>query len=67
MCVDGRFRYLYIVLGGLLSILSVADIANPDLFSCSCLTWVSLDNARFYEGQCQPIRRILMAGLHPKR
>ena len=27
--------------------LSVADIANPDLFACSSRTWMSLDIARF--------------------
>ena len=34
--------------------LSVADIANPDLFACSSRTWISLDIARFYEEHCQP-------------
>ena len=34
--------------------LSVADIANPDLFACGSRTWNSLDIARFYEEQCQP-------------
>ena len=54
LCVDGRSRYLYFMLGGYLRILgahsvqscctlsisasylylSVADIANPDLFAC---------------------------------
>ena len=26
--------------------LSVTDIANPDLFACSCRTWISLDISR---------------------
>ena len=34
--------------------LSVADIANPDLFACNSRTWISVDNARFYEEHCQP-------------
>ena len=34
--------------------LSVADIANPDLFACSSCTWISLVTARFYEEHCQP-------------
>ena len=34
--------------------LSVADIANPDLFACSSRTWISLDIARFYKEHCQP-------------
>ena len=29
--------------------LSVADIANPDLFACGSRTWIILDIARFYE------------------
>ena len=33
--------------------LSVADIANPDLFACGSRTWISLDIARFYEEHCQ--------------
>ena len=33
--------------------LSVADIANPDLFVCGSRTWISLDIGRFYEGHCQ--------------
>ena len=33
--------------------LSVADIANPDLFACGCRSWISLDDARSYEEQCQ--------------
>ena len=62
----GRFRYLYIMLGRYLRILgspyryllpnlylSVADIANPDLFVCGSRTWISLDIARFYEKHCQ--------------
>ena len=27
----------------------VADTINPDLFMCSCRTWICLDSARFYE------------------
>ena len=75
LCVDGRPRYLYIVLAAYLHILgapivqscctlsisanpnlymSVADIANPDLFSCVCRTWIRLDISRFYEEQYQP-------------
>ena len=27
--------------------LSVVDIANPDLFACSCQTWISLDIAAY--------------------
>ena len=34
--------------------LSVAYIANPDLFACGSRTWISLDIARFYEEHCQP-------------
>ena len=34
--------------------MSVADIANPDLFACGSRTWISLDIARFYEEHCQP-------------
>ena len=33
--------------------LSVADIANPDLFACGSQTWISLDTASFYEDNCQ--------------
>ena len=67
LCVDGRSRYLYIVLGGYLCILgapsvqsfctllisgsnlylSVADIANPDLFVCGNRTYINLDIAPF--------------------
>ena len=32
---------------------SVADIANPDLFACGGRTWISLDIARFYGVHCQ--------------
>ena len=35
----------------------MADIANPDLFVCSCRTWFCLDITRFYEGQRQPSSR----------
>ena len=34
--------------------LSVADIANPDLLTRGCWTWINLDIARLYEEQCQP-------------
>ena len=34
--------------------LSVAAIANLDLFACGSRTWISLDIARFYEEHCQP-------------
>ena len=34
--------------------LSVADIANPDLFACGSRTWISLEIALFYEEHCQP-------------
>ena len=34
--------------------LSVADIANLDLFAGSCRTLISLGITRFYEEQCQP-------------
>ena len=34
--------------------LSVADIANSDLFACGSRTWISIDIARFYEERCQP-------------
>ena len=34
--------------------LSVADIANPDLFVCSSRTYISLYIARFYEEHYQP-------------
>ena len=30
------------------------DIAYPDLFVCSCRTWICLDITRFYEEQRQP-------------
>ena len=33
--------------------LSVADIANPDLFERVCRTWIRLDISRFYEEQYQ--------------
>ena len=33
--------------------LSVAYIANPDLFACSGRTWISLNIARFYEEHSQ--------------
>ena len=36
--------------------LYVADIANPDLFACSCRSWIRLDISCFYEEQCQPFR-----------
>ena len=32
--------------------LSVAGIANPDLFACSSRACISLDIARFYEEHC---------------
>ena len=32
--------------------LSVADIANPDLFACGGRTWIGLDITRFYEEHC---------------
>ena len=35
------------------SYLSVADIANPDLFACGSRTWISIDITRFYEEHCQ--------------
>ena len=48
LCVDGRSRYLYIMLGGYLCILDgyllptvylfMADITNPDLFGCGYRT-----------------------------
>ena len=65
MCVDGRSRYMYIVLGlGAPSVQScctyrcllpavylfMADIANPDLFVCSCRTWICFDITLFCEG-----------------
>ena len=34
--------------------LFMVDMANPDLFVCSCRTWVCLDTTRFYEKQRQP-------------
>ena len=34
--------------------LSVADIANPDLFACGSRTWISLNIPRFYEENFQP-------------
>ena len=43
------YRYLLPTLD-----LSVADIANPDLFACDSRTWISLDIARFYEEHFQP-------------
>ena len=41
--------------------LSVADIANPDLFVCGCRTWNSLDITLFYE-----VPAIQRASLPPK-
>ena len=38
-------------------LLSVTDIANPDLFACGSRTWISLDIARFYEEHCKPAMR----------
>ena len=43
-----------LVSGGRVVALSVADIANPDLFACGSRTWISHDIARFYEVHCQP-------------
>ena len=45
--------------------LFVADIANPDLFVCGCLTWICFDIADFYEEQCQQSIRsaLLEAGV----
>ena len=34
-------------------VLSVADIANPDLFACDCRTWIRLDISRFFKEQYQ--------------
>ena len=34
--------------------LFMADIENPDLFVCSCRTWICLDITRFCEEQRQP-------------
>ena len=34
--------------------LFMADIANSDLFVCSCWTWICLNITRFYEEQRQP-------------
>ena len=42
------YRYLFPNL-----YLSVADIANPDLFVCGSRTWISLDITHFYEAHCQ--------------
>ena len=41
------YRYLFPNL-----YLSVADIANPDLFACGSRTWISLDIVRVYEEHC---------------
>ena len=54
--VDSRSRYLYIAIGGYMCILCapyqyllptvylfVGDIANPDLFTCGCRTWICLN------------------------
>ena len=32
----------------------MADIANLELFVCSCWTWICLDITHFYEEQRQP-------------
>ena len=48
---------MYIVLGGYLLhnlYLSVADIANAELFMCVCRTWICLDIFRFHEEQYHP-------------
>ena len=34
--------------------LFMTDIANPDLFVCSCRTWISVDITHFYAEQGQP-------------
>ena len=34
--------------------LFIADIANPYLFVCGCLTWICLDITCFYEEEHQP-------------
>ena len=41
-------RYLFPIV-----YLFVIYMANPDLFVCSCRTWICLDIAQFYEEQCQ--------------
>ena len=43
------YRYLLPIM-----YLFMADIANPDLFVCGCLTWICVDITRFYEEQRQP-------------
>ena len=65
LCVHGRSRYLYIVLGGYLRILDAPRVnlyrhllptvhfANTDLFWCDCRSSISLDITCFYEEQCQ--------------
>ena len=98
--LDGRSRYLYIVLSGYVHLrctqcsillhlvdmcflpcicivyhyffiskylystqftnkcaLMMADIVNPDLFVCSCRTWICLNITRAYEEQHQPSSR----------
>ena len=40
--------------------LSVADIANLDLFACGGRTWISLDIERFYEAHCQLFLRLML-------
>ena len=62
LCVEGRSRYLYNVLGGYLHILGAPGVqqyiclratSQIQTFLC-CQTWISLDNDRFYEELCQP-------------
>ena len=47
--------------------LSVAYIANPDLFPCVCRTWICLDISRFYVEQYQPSSGFCMTGLSKTR
>ena len=59
--IHAQIRYTQCVLLHLIDIfflpcicLFAADIANPFLLACDCLTWISLDIAQFYLDQCQP-------------
>ena len=56
LCIDGRSRYLYIVLGGYLHILGAPSVQSCCTISISCgsRTWISLDITRFYEEHCLP-------------
>ena len=63
ICIDGKSRYLYIVIGNPVAhdryrfptvYFFMTDIENPDLFVCCCWTWIGLDITRFYEEHRHP-------------